>query len=207
LGHLHLRRGDLHQATLALEHALEICHGVDSPLLFYAVSSALGYAYAFAGRSAEAIPLLEAAVERPVSHGSNEGHSSRTSWLSEAYLLAGREADARAAAQRALGLARQRKERGHEAYTLRLLGEIAAREDPPDIGNAEDHYRQALALAEELGMRPLIAHCQLGLGRFFRRTGKIEQAKTHLTTATAMMREMEMGIWLERAEAELKELN
>jgi len=56
-------------------------------------------------------------------------------------------------------------------------------------------------------MRPLIAHCQLGLGRFFRRTGKIEQAKTHLTTATAMMREMEMGIWLERAEAELKELN
>ena len=164
MGHLHLRRGDLHQATLTLEHALEVCQGVDSPPLFHAVSSTLGYAYALSGRSAEAIPLLEEAVERPVMTVSEEGQSLRTIWLSEAYLLAGREADARAAAQRALGLARQHKERGHEAYTLRLLGEIAAREDPLDIGKAEDHYRQALALAEELGMRPLIAHCHVGLG-------------------------------------------
>ena len=66
MGHLHLRRGDLHQATLALEHALEVCQGVDSPPLFHAVSSTLGYAYALSGRSAEAIPLLEEAVERPV---------------------------------------------------------------------------------------------------------------------------------------------
>ncbi len=69
MGHLHLRRGDLHQATLALEHALEVCQGVDSPLLFHAVGSALGYAYALSGRSAEAIPLLEEAVERPVMGG------------------------------------------------------------------------------------------------------------------------------------------
>ena len=177
MGHLHLRRGDLHQATLALEHALEICQGVDSPPLFHAVSSALGYAYALSGRSAEAIPLLEEAVERPVLGATQEGQSLRTIWLSEAYLLAGREADARAAAQRALGLARQHKERGHEAYTLRLLGEIAAREDPLDIGKAEDHYRQALALAEELGMRPLIAHCHVGLGKLYRRTGDLEQAR------------------------------
>ena len=154
MGHLHLRRGDLHQATLALEHALEICQGVDSPPLFHAVSSALGYAYALSGRSAEAIPLLEEAVERSVSGPNHEGQSLRTIWLCEAYLLAGREADARAAAQRALGLARQHKERGHEAYTLRLLGEIAAREDSLDVDDAENHYHQALTLAEELGMRP-----------------------------------------------------
>ena len=171
MGHLHLRRGDLHQATLALEHAMEVCQGVDSPPLFHAVSSTLGYAYALSGRSAEAIPLLEEAVERPVMIAIQEGQSLRTIWLSEAYLLAGREADARAAAQRALGLARQHKERGHEAYTLRLLGEIAAREDPLDIGKAENHYRQALALAEELGMRPLIAHCHVGLGKLYRRIG------------------------------------
>ena len=204
MGYLHLRRGDLHQATLALEHALEICQGVDSPPLFHAVSSALGYAYALSGRSAEAIPLLEDVVERPVIAGSNEGQSLRTLWLSEAYLLAGREADARAAAQRALGLARQHKERGYEAYTLRLLGEIAAREDPLDIGKAENHYRQALALAEELGMRPLIAHCHVDLGKLYRRIGNTQQAKEHLTTATSMMREMEMGLWLDQAEVQLK---
>jgi hypothetical protein len=108
-------------------------------------------------------------------------------------------------AQRALGLARQYKERGHEAYTLRLLGEIAAHKDPPDVGEGEDYYHQATALASELGMRPLLVHCHLGLGKLYRRIGKREQATEHLDTATAMMREMEMGLWLQRAEAELRE--
>ena len=204
-GHLHLRRGDLHQATLALKHALEICQGVDSPPLFHAVSSALGYAYALSGRSTEAIPLLEEAVERPVTGPNHEGQSLRTIWLSETYLLAGREADARAAAQRALGLARQHKERGHEAYTLRLLGEIAAREDPADIGTAEDHYCRALALAEALGMRPLIALCYVGLGKLHRRSGDLRLAKEHLKNGVTLMRGMEMGLWLQKAERELKE--
>jgi tetratricopeptide (TPR) repeat protein len=206
MGYLHLRRGDLQQATLALEHALEVCQGVDSPPLFHSVSSYLGYAYALSARSAEAIPLMEEAVERPVMAGSLEGQSSRTIRLSEGYLLAGREADARAAAPRALGLARRHKERGYEAYTLRLLGEIATREDPFDTGKAENHYRQALALAEQLGMCPLIAHCHVGLGKLYRRAGNYEKAKTHLANGVAMMREMEMGLWLEKAEEELKDL-
>ena len=71
---------------------------MDSPPL-HAVSSALGYAHALSGRSADAIPLLEEAVKRPVFLGATqEGQSLRTVWLSEAYLLTGREADARAAA-------------------------------------------------------------------------------------------------------------
>ena len=206
MGHLHLRRGDLHQATLALEHALEICQGVDSPPLFHAVSSALDYAYALSGRSTEAIPLLEEAVKRPVFLGATqEGQSLRTVWLSEAYLLGGREADARAAARRALDLARQHKERGNEAYTLRLLGEIAAREGSLDIGKAEDHYRRALALAEALGMRPLIAHCYVGLGKLYRRTGDLRLAQEHLKNGVTLMRDMGMGLWLEKAERELKE--
>jgi predicted ATPase len=75
MGHLHLRRGDLHQATLKLEHALEICQGVDSPPLFHAVSSALGYAYALSGRSAEAISLLEEGVKRLTGRANRSGPS------------------------------------------------------------------------------------------------------------------------------------
>jgi sugar phosphate isomerase/epimerase len=84
---------------------------------------------------------------------------------------------------------------------LRLLGEIASRRDPPE--HAAGHYRDALALAEELGMRPLVAHCHLGLGKLSRRTGKREQAREHLITATTMYREMDMRFWLDQAEAEI----
>ncbi len=108
--------------------------------------------------------------------------------------------------QRALDLARQNNERGNEAYTLQVLGQIATHKDPPDFGEAEDYYHQALALAEELGMRPLIARCHFGLGKLYRRIDNLEQAKRHLTTANSMMREMQMGLWLEQAEAELKNL-
>jgi hypothetical protein len=61
----------------------------------------------------------------------------------------------------------------------------------------------ALTLASELGLRPLIAHCHLGLGKLYRRTGKREQAHDHLTTATTMYRQMDMRFWLEQIEKEM----
>jgi hypothetical protein len=67
-------------------------------------------------------------------------------------------------------------------------------------------YRRALALTEPLGMRPLAAHCHLGLGKLYQRTGKQSQAREHLSTATTMYREMDMSFWLEQAEAETREL-
>jgi tetratricopeptide (TPR) repeat protein len=98
-----------------------------------------------------------------------------------------------------LTLAREGGQRGDEARALRLLGDVAARRDAPE--QAEVHYRDALALAEELGMRPLAAHCHFGLGTLYRRTGQHEQAQEHLSTATTMYREMDMRFWLARAEA------
>jgi hypothetical protein len=60
-------------------------------------------------------------------------------------------------------------------------------------------------LARELGMRPLVAHCHLGVGKLHGRTDKREQAKEHLATATTMYRGMGMTYWLEKAEAEMAE--
>jgi tetratricopeptide (TPR) repeat protein len=87
-----------------------------------------------------------------------------------------------------------------------LLGDIAAHPDRVEVDSAEAHYRQALALAEELGLRPLMAHCHLGLGVLYRRAGRRQQAREHLTIATTMYREMEMPFWLERAKADAEEL-
>src|SRR5262245_54278249 len=102
-----------------------------------------------------------------------------------------------------VGLTREPQERGDQAYALRLLGDIAARREPPQSESAEAHYRQALALAEELGMRPLQAHCHLGLGTLYAQTGRPEPARAALTAAIALYRAMDMTFWLPQAEAAL----
>jgi class 3 adenylate cyclase/tetratricopeptide (TPR) repeat protein len=204
LGFLYLVRGDLAMATPLLERAVEVCRIRHVPVVFQAAASLLGYTYLNSGRVAQALELLEEAVG--FSGGRRHNDSLNIARLSEGYLRVGRIDAAVEHAQRALDLARQTNEKGGEAYALRVVGEIAAHKDPSAFGEAEDRYHQAIAVADELGMRPLIAQCHLGLGRLYRRMDNLEQAKRHLTTATSMMREMQMGLWLEQAEAELKGL-
>ena len=98
------------------------------------------------------------------------------------------------------------KERGYQAYALRLLGEIAAWREPLENALAEAHYQQALALAEELGMRPLQAHCHLGLGTLYATTGQREQAHAALVVAIDLYRAMDMTFWLPQAEAALAQV-
>ena len=123
--------------------------------------------------------------------------------LGEAQLLADRLEEAQALAEGALALTCEHQERGHQAYALRLLGEIAARRELPEHGQAEAHYHQALALAEELGMRPLQAHCHRGLGTLYITIGQQEQARAALTTAIELYRAMDMTFWLPQAEMAL----
>jgi hypothetical protein len=130
----------------------------------------------------------------------------RLTYRGETCLLAGRVDEANALALQAVQFCRERKERGFQAWALRLLGEIQSHRDPPDTQVAQDHYRQALVLATDLEMRPLVAHCHLGLGKLFCRTGNREQAQEHLTVATAMYREMDMPYWLEQAKMAMRKL-
>jgi len=94
---------------------------------------------------------------------------------------------------------------GH-THALHLLGAIAARREPPEIEPAEASYRQALALAEELGMRPLMAHCHRGLGTLYTATGQCEQARTELSTAIALYQAMDMTFWLPQTAAALAQM-
>ena len=155
-----------------LERCLELCRVYNLLIWFPETTAALGCAYAFAGRVAEALPLLEQAEQRGTAMGTMGGQSLRAGYLGEAYLLAGRMEEAVQRAGRALDLARAHKERGYQAWTLRLLGEIAAHQASPEVEPAAQHYRQALALAEALGMRSLMAHCHLGLGTLYAKTGQ-----------------------------------
>jgi class 3 adenylate cyclase/tetratricopeptide (TPR) repeat protein len=199
VGLVSLRRGEVQQAIPPLERAVELCRRTPVPILFDTAAGHLGYAYALAGRVLEGLALLEEALANPAATGTSN-HPLFRAYLGEAYLLAGRPHDARTVGERALSTSHRQEERGNEAWVLRLLGEIAAHADPPDLPSALVHYGRALARADELGMRPLAAHCHLGLGKLCHRTGDVAKAREHLTTAATMYREMGMGFWLEKAE-------
>jgi tetratricopeptide (TPR) repeat protein len=166
----------------------------------------LGYAYALQGRLAEGRALLEEGISESIRTGGLHGQAHWVAWLSEVYRLAGRRDEAWQHARQALDLARQLKDRGNEAVALHQLGVIHAHADPPDAAPAEAHYQQALALAEALGMRPLVAHCHHGLGRLYGRTGRAEQARAALTTAIDLYHAMDMTFWLPQAEAALAQV-
>jgi tetratricopeptide (TPR) repeat protein len=148
------------------------------------------------------LPLLEQAAEQFGSLKNMRWYPGTVSALGTAYLLAGRPADALQSVRRALQLSQAYKQPGVEAEALRVLGDIHAGHVPPDVAAADAAYRQALALAEPRGMRPLAAHCHLGLGKLYHRIGKNESARKHLQTATTMYREMGMTFWLEQTDAE-----
>jgi tetratricopeptide (TPR) repeat protein len=193
MGVLSLRQGDLSTALPLLERTMGLWQEADLPGYFPLIAAALGAAYTLAGRVTDAVLLLMQAMGQSM-------HGSCRLPLGKAQMLAGRLEEAHALAEQALTLARAHQERGRQAYALHLLGEIAARCEPPDVDQAATHYCQALALAEELGMRPLQAHCHCGLGTFYAAIGQREQARAALATAVEMYRGMAMTFWLPQPE-------
>jgi class 3 adenylate cyclase/tetratricopeptide (TPR) repeat protein len=206
IGLLSLRQGDLPRALPRLERAVGFCQDADLPFYFPWIAAALGAAYTLGGRVADAISLLTQAMEQSIAPESVYFQALCSLSLGETQLLAGGREEAHALAERARTLAREHQERGHEAYALRLLGDISLRYESPARDQAEADYCQALALAGELGMRPLVAHCHLGLGTLYLKIGRPEQARGELSAAIDLYRAMEMTFWLPEAEAALAQV-
>jgi tetratricopeptide (TPR) repeat protein len=205
-GLLALRQGDLRRALPRLERAMGICQDADLPAYFPRMAVALGAAYTLGRRVADAVPLLTQALQQSTATERAQFETLCCLALGETQVRAGRLEEAHVLGERALVLARAHQARGHEAYVLRLLGDIATHRDPPDTDQAEAHYQQALTLADALGMRPLQAHCHHGLGRLYGQTGRAPQARAELSLAIALYRSMEMTFWLPEAERTLTEV-
>jgi tetratricopeptide (TPR) repeat protein len=202
---LYTTKGDWARARPLIEHWIEAVRAGNLVVLYRAVAlsahvlAQLGEVRGAVGRLTEGMGLVDRvpAQERLAMAGAYRS-------LGHACVMLGRLDDARRFGNRALAFSP--KTSAAAAQALHLLGDIASHSDRFDAESGEAHYRQALALAEPRGMRPLVAHCHLGLGKLYRRTGKREQAREHLTTATTMYREMDMRFWLERAETEMNVL-
>jgi tetratricopeptide (TPR) repeat protein len=189
-----------------LEPGLALCRASDERNWFRWIAAGLGYASALQGRLTEGRALLEEAVSGSLRTGALRGLAGWVAWLSEVCRLAGCGEEAWQHARQALDLARHHKERANEALALHQFGAVLAHANPPDTAQAETHFRQALALAEGLGMRPLQAHCHRGLGALYTRMGQREQARAELFTAIELYRAMEMTFWLAQAEVVLAQV-
>jgi tetratricopeptide (TPR) repeat protein len=207
LGFLYLRKGDLHKAIPLLERGLELCRVANILFWLPLVASMLSSAYTLSGRVAEALPLLRQALAQTASMGVTAYHQWRVVyWLSEAYPLVDRTGEGLEVVRRAVQLSRAHKERGAEAWTLRLLGERHWHQESPEVAPAEDSYREALGLASTLGMRPLQAHCHLGLGTLCAKIGRREEARIELAAAIELYRAMDMTLWLPEAQTALAQV-
>ena len=206
IGLLSLCQGDLRRALTWLERAMDICQEANLPIFFPRMAAALGAAYTLAGRLTDAMPLLTQAMEQTATAEMVGFRALCSLALGEAQLLAGRLEEAHVLAEQALTLARAHQERSNEAYALRLLGDIAVHHTPLNVDAAAAHYRQALALAEALGMRPLVAHCHHGLGLLFAQTDRTAQARPALATALDLYRAMDMTFWLPQVQAALTQI-
>jgi len=186
LSRLYLAQGDLEHAIRMCDQGLALSRASGNRNMLPIIVAGLGYASVLQGRLAEGRALLEEAISESIHRGVR--YVVHWVWLSEGCRLAGHGAEAWQHAHQALDLARQQKNRGEEALALHQLGVVQAHADPPDAEQAAAHYRQALTLAEELGMRPLQAHCHRDLGMLYATRGQQGQARAELSTAMERFR-------------------
>ena len=167
-------------------------------------TSSLGHAYALSGRVEEGLPLLRRAVDEAEQMQVGYGHALWLIWLAEGHLLAGETGEASRVAGLALSSAESHGEQGHMAWALRLSAEIMAQR--AEFEQAAALYARTRALATELGMRPLQAHCEWGLGGLHLSARQEAEARRWLEASVEHFRGLGMRFWLARAQAALTSL-
>src|SRR5262245_5160433 len=200
-GNLQIVKGSWATARLLIERAIEVLREGQEYLLLPNELGLSALALAYLDESAEAMNRAREA-ERSI-----ELLGARVRWagriyipVCQSYLRLGRLADVERLLPRVLETASHFAPT--QALALHLQGEIAVHPDRWSPDQGADFYNRALAIAEPRGMRPLVAHCHLGLGRISRRAGERREALEHLTIAATLYRAMDMAYWLEQAEAE-----
>ncbi|HEY7365993.1 MAG TPA: adenylate/guanylate cyclase domain-containing protein [Methylomirabilota bacterium] len=202
MGIVHLLQGDWTKARAFIEQPIAVYRAGNVVMLVRTAFCSSSWVLAQLGEASEAESRLREG-ERLLERYAASGVIGYRGWaihsLGRACLLLGRLDEAQDLGQRAIEAVPEHL--GIRAHALHLLGDIATHPARCDAEGGQAHYRRALALAEPRGMRPLVAHCHLGLGKLFRRTGKPDQAREHFTTAATMYRDMDMRFWLEQADA------
>ncbi len=195
-GTLAMRRGAPAEAIPVLEEARALCEAAGLPAVFLEVAGPLASAYCETGRAGDAITLLEEAIARAIQLRHLIGHWLRGGGLGEAYLAAGRPEEALPLAQMHVEITRRMEARGAHAWALRLVGEVALAQRPPDVALADRALEAARQIAQELAMTPLQGRVLLAVARLHHARG--DEA---LNAAEDIFRKLDMPLWLQHASA------
>ena len=198
---LHLFRGDWTKAHLLVEHWINIPRTLDVAVLLPWAVATSAWALAEIGDAGEALSRVregEQLLERQAALGIVGHRGWAYHAMSRACLLLGRLDEAWRLGY--CSVESSQHQPGLAAHAFHLLGDIATHPDRCDAESGAAHYREALALAQQHSMRPLVAHCHRGLGRLSLHIGNMERARKNLRTATRMYREMEMSFWLDQGD-------
>ena len=206
-GFLYLRKGEIERAIAQLEPGFALCQSMNLRLELPFVASFLGIAYAYVGRHDEGIAIAEHAVNEMNSLKIESGRSWIVGFLGYTYLIAGQPAKAVHLIEQALELGELHGERGWVAWEHHVLGLARMAEGGTSVDKARSLFEQAIEGARELQLRPLLARSELALGQLHRRTGQRDVARRNLDNAVSLLRELQMPIWLQKAEMELQALN
>jgi class 3 adenylate cyclase/tetratricopeptide (TPR) repeat protein len=206
-GFLYLRKGEIERAITQLEPGFALCQSMHLRLELPFVASFLGIAYAYEGRHSEGIAMGEQAVSEMSSLKIESGRSWIIGFLGYTYLIAGQATKAVELMQQALELAQLRGERGWVAWEYHVLGLARMAQGAANTEKAHALFEQAKSAAQELHLRPLLARSELSLGQLHRRAGQKDAARQNLESAVSLLKEMQMPIWLQRAESELQALS
>jgi DNA-binding SARP family transcriptional activator len=202
-GTLALIKGEWARARGLIERQIGVLRGGN---IVGELPTALAYsarALAHLGDRAEALARCREAerlLERQPARG-RVGVGWTYYSLGRACVLLGRLEDARRLATEAVASGSDRTDFVPDA--LHLLGDVAAGSHRFDADRAVACYSEALGLAAERRMRPLVAHCHLGLGTLSRRTGD-GRGREYLSRALETYRELGMAFWQEHVETELR---
>jgi class 3 adenylate cyclase/tetratricopeptide (TPR) repeat protein len=199
-------QGDLAESASVLELARNHCEAGNLRLTRAMTEVYLGRVYSLIDRVPDSIAVLDRTRTTCEAIHFAYCHVLATIWLSQALILAGRLAEARHHAETSLALARGQRARGLEARALRVLGELLASGNAPDVAASETLYGEAMAIAGALGLRPLVSRCRVGVAAVYAKTGRKAQAREALATAAGEFGRMEMTRWRERAERALAEM-
>ncbi len=203
LGHVGVEQGDVSFAIPYLERSLRIADEHHLKVFHPLLAACGGHALALAGRRDEAATLLDLVLEEPPTQIRNAPVSFAFAQAAAGLRSLGNLEAALVIANRAVELARTRRERLYEANALVQLAAVAASKAPPRWDDAERCYAEALAIAEPVGARPRVAECHLGLGRVHAARGDRDRARDHLARAASLFRDMAMTSGIASAERAL----